>query len=118
MNDYATVENPALWRRSLVRAKLMEELSKHMLPELSSEAYLAGLFSLLDIILDVDIPGFLKELNVDDRIVSAFTDRESPLGRLLSIVKLLEEKEKEISDLKDDHVKISPPEFCPSSYLS
>jgi EAL and modified HD-GYP domain-containing signal transduction protein len=101
MNDYATVENPIAWRRSLIRAKLMEELSKAVRPDLSSEAYLVGLFSLIDLILDTDPVEFLKEVNVEDTVIEAFTNRESPLARLLETVVVLEEKEKEIATSKD-----------------
>ncbi len=96
INDYATAENPVIWKRALVRAKLMEELSKIAYPELSSEAYLVGLFSLIDIILDEDIPSFLSEVNVDERVISAFTDPENPLAKLLRIVTLLEEEREDV----------------------
>ena len=101
MNDYAAVQNPMLWRRSLIRAKLMEELSKNVLPDLSSEAYLVGLFSLIDNILDVDIPQFLEEVNVDERVISAFRDENSPLAKLLRIATLLEEKEEQLRSMKE-----------------
>ncbi|EDP76620.1 HDOD domain-containing protein [Hydrogenivirga sp. 128-5-R1-1] len=100
INDYATVENPTLWRKALIRAKLMEELSKNVMPDNTSEAYLVGLFSLIDQILDVRIPDFLVEVNVDDLIVSAFVDKKSPLAKLLSMASLLEEKEREIKGAK------------------
>ena len=101
MNDYASVENPLAWRRSLIRAKLMEEISKNVDPDLSSEAYLVGLFSLIDVILDTDVVEFLKEVNVDDKVIAAFTDKNSVLAKILNIVTLLEEKEKEIAASKD-----------------
>ncbi len=93
MNDYATVENPIAWRRSLIRAKLMEELSRFVDPKVSSEAYLVGLFSLIDQILDTGPVEFLREVNVDDVVIRAFTDISSPLAKLLDLVVLLEEKE-------------------------
>lgn len=96
MNDYASVENPILWRRALVRAKLMEEFAKLVKPELSSEAYMVGLFSLLNAILDVDVVAFLKEVNVDNSVISAFTDPKSVLAQLLNLASLVEEKEGEI----------------------
>jgi len=96
MNDYASVENPTLWRRALIRAKLMEEFAKLVKPELSSEAYMAGLFSLLHLILDVDTAAFLQEVNVDERVLLAFIDPKSLLAQLLSLASYVEEKEKEI----------------------
>jgi len=96
MNDYVSVANPSLWRKALVRAKLMEELAKVKAPQLTGEAYLVGLFSLIDMILEVDVVEFLKEVNVDDSVLAAFTEPRSPLGELLSRVVLLEEKGEEI----------------------
>jgi len=100
MNDYASVAHPSLWKKSLVRAKLMEELAKNTASQLTGEAYLVGLFSLIDMILEVDIAGFLREVNVEDTIVSAFTDSGSTLGKLLSVAVLLEEKGEELLSLE------------------
>ena len=101
INDYASVENPTLWRKALIRAKVMEEFAKHVTPENTSEAYLVGLFSLIDRILDVSIPDFLMEVNVDDLIVSAFTDKRSGLARLLNMAVLIEENERSIKHAKN-----------------
>jgi EAL and modified HD-GYP domain-containing signal transduction protein len=107
MNDYAAVENPLLWRKSLVRAKLMEEFSKNVLPDKTSEAYLVGLFSLIDRILDVKIPEFLMEVNVDETIISAFTDDRSVLAKMLNSAILIEESEGAIKHAKSpDEVKL------------
>jgi len=105
MNDYASVVNPILWKKSLIRAKLMEELSKALNLQLAEEAYLAGLFSLIDMILEVDTVEFLRGVNVDEVVISAFTDPGSALGKLLSISVLLEEKGEEIlsSERPADH---------------
>ena len=101
MNDYATVENLTAWRRSLIRAKLMEELSKAVVPDLSSEAYMVGLFSLIDLILGVGPAEFLREANADDTVIQAFEDRNSPLAKLLEVASLLEDKERKVFASKD-----------------
>lgn len=44
MNDYISVENPKLWKRSLVRALLAKAISKRIAPDFEDAAYLAGLF--------------------------------------------------------------------------
>ncbi|MDQ7082511.1 MAG: HDOD domain-containing protein [Aquificota bacterium] len=101
MNDYATVKNPVAWRRSLIRARIMEELSKAVNPDLSSEAYMVGLFSLIDLILGVGPLEFLKEVNADETVLRAFEDKSSPLAKLLEVASLLEDKEREIIASKD-----------------
>lgn len=100
INDYATVKDPELWRKALVRAKVMEELAKSIMPDHTSEAYLVGLFSLIDRILDVNIPEFLMEVNVDDLIISAFLDKGSKMAKLLSMASVIEEMEQEIKKAK------------------
>ncbi|AAC06749.1 EAL and HDOD domain-containing protein [Aquifex aeolicus] len=91
MNEFLKVENPELWRKSLTRAFIAEELTNRYSPEVSEKAFLVGLFSLLDKILEVDIPTFLRELNVDEEVVKAFEDKGSSLHKLLEVVSRLEE---------------------------
>ncbi len=121
MNDYASVENPVLWRKALIRAKVMEELAKLLIPERESEAYLVGLFSLLGELLEVDVPDFLVEVNVDEFVVSAFRDKDNPLAKLLEASIVLEGQEDYIKEAKkaedvkplisvSESLKVSPDE--------
>ena len=89
-NDYVSVENPALWKRSLVRATICEEIARKLRPELANEAYLVGLFSLIDEILKVDKVEFLKEVNVDQSIIDAFTGKNRTLENILMMAIELE----------------------------
>ena len=82
-NDYISVENPELWRRSLVRATICEEIANKLAPDIANEAYLVGLFSLIDEILNVDKVAFLKEVNVDQAIIDAFTGKNEILEGIL-----------------------------------
>ncbi len=91
LNDFVKIDKPELWKKSLVRAHIAEELVKSHSPELAEKAFLAGLFSLLDKILGVDIPSFLQELNIDDEIVKAFTGENKSLANILRIATKLEE---------------------------
>jgi EAL and modified HD-GYP domain-containing signal transduction protein len=89
-NDYVTVENPELWKKSLIRATICEEIARKLKPELSNEAYLVGLFSLIDEILHVDKVEFLKEVNVDQVIIDAFTGNNPTLEEFLRMAISLE----------------------------
>ena len=91
LNEYLKLEKPELWKKSLIRAHIAEELTRLYSPQLSERAFLVGLFSLLDEILGVDIPSFLKDLNIDDEVIKAFTDENSPLKKILEISAQLEE---------------------------
>ncbi len=103
-NDYAAVENPELWKRSLVRAIIAEEIAKRVNPKLTNEAYLVGLFSLIDQILGVDKVQFLREVNVDRDIIDAFTGKNTELLEILQDVIRLEEALQEGGDKLTDLV--------------
>jgi len=90
-NDYVSVENPYLWKRSLIRAILAEEIAKRVRPELINEAYLAGLFSFIDKILGVDKIEFLREVNIDQEIIDAYTGANEELSQILQDAYILEE---------------------------
>lgn len=101
MNDYIGVENPALWKMSLVRAFLAKSIAERIAPGLEDAAYLVGLFSLIDEILGVDKVSFLKEINIDKLIIDAYTGDNERLKQILDIVSQLEERYSEMSALED-----------------
>jgi EAL and modified HD-GYP domain-containing signal transduction protein len=68
-------------RNASVRGKLMEELSNK-----KEKAFLVGLLSLADVILESPIKKILKQINVDDEIEEAILKRENDLGKLLKLV--------------------------------
>ncbi len=90
-NDYVSVENPVLWRKSLIRAILAEILARRVKPAIANEAYLAGLFSLIDKILGVDKVEFLREVNIDKEIIDAYTGANKELSQILHESIVLEE---------------------------
>ncbi len=90
-NDYVVVENPDLWKRSLIRAIIAEELAKKINPSIKNEAYIAGLFSMIEEILNVDKIQFFKETGVDEKIIKAFTGEEKLLGQILTMSIALED---------------------------
>jgi EAL and modified HD-GYP domain-containing signal transduction protein len=96
MNDYISVENPTLWKKSLVRALLAKSIAERIAPGLEDAAYLAGLFSLIDEILGVDKISFLREINIDKLIIDAYTGENKKLRQILDIVFQLEEGYSEI----------------------
>ncbi|WP_448587767.1 EAL and HDOD domain-containing protein [Thermocrinis sp.] len=103
MNDYISVENPHLWKKSLVRAFLASDMARYVVPDLESAAYLMGLFSLIDEILDVDKITFLKEINIDKVIIDGFTGKHKKLRELLDFASQLEEKYEGIQSLEDPY---------------
>ncbi len=90
-NDYVAVEDSTLWKKSLIRAFVAEELAYRINPQIASKAYLAGLFSLIDDILGVDKIQFLKEINIDPEIIDAYTGKNLVLSRILREAEVIEE---------------------------
>ena len=101
MNDYISVENPTLWKKSLVRALLAKSMAERIAPELEDAAYLVGLFSLIDEILGVDKISFLKDIHMDKLIIDAYTGENKKLRQILDIVSQLEERYSEILGSED-----------------
>jgi EAL and modified HD-GYP domain-containing signal transduction protein len=101
MNDYISVENPALWKKSLVRALLAKSIAERIAPGLEDAAYLAGFFSLIDEILGLDKISFLKEINIDKLIIDAYTGENKKLRQILDVVSQLEEGYSEILKSED-----------------
>jgi EAL and modified HD-GYP domain-containing signal transduction protein len=101
INDYISVENPALWKKSLVRALLAKSIAERIAPGFEDAAYLAGLFSLIDKILGVDKISFLKEINIDKLIIDAYTGENKKLRQILDIVSQLEGGYSEILKSED-----------------
>ena len=101
MNDYISVENATLWKKSLVRALLAKSIAERIASGLEDAAYLVGLFSLIDEILGVDKISFLKDINMDKLIIDAYTGENKKLRQILDIVSQLEERYSEIIKSED-----------------
>ena len=78
-------------RLSLLRAKFAENLSSIMgMGGLSQEAFLTGLFSVIDIVLDVPMKEALKKVKVSKQIEKALLEKT---GDLYDILKFVEDFE-------------------------
>ncbi len=55
------------------------------------QAFMVGVLSLLDVLFGIPLPDLLVELNLADAVRSALLNGEGLLGRLLSIVRALEQ---------------------------
>ncbi|MCS7196405.1 MAG: HDOD domain-containing protein [Aquificaceae bacterium] len=96
MNDYISVENPELWKKSLIRAITAQKLAEVLNPKYESEAYLMGLFSLIDEILNMDKIIFLKEVKVNQEIIEGYAGRNPLLRNILEYSIMLEESYKDL----------------------
>ncbi len=101
MNDYVSVENPELWRKSLIRALIAQKIAEIINPRYESEAYLMGLFSLIDEILGVDKIAFLKDVKIGQEIIDGYTGKNVQLRSILDYSIVLEEKLQDLLNMQD-----------------
>ena len=78
--------------RAAWRAALMENLQKVTGGDRNSQdaAFMAGMFSLLDVLLGQPIAKVIAPLNLDAPVSAALLERAGPLGNLLTVVELTE----------------------------
>ncbi|MDV7104660.1 HDOD domain-containing protein [Vibrio sp. TH_r3] len=80
-----------LFYMSLQRAKFFELLmTKTSYKTMANEAYLCGILSLINGILDCDLDKILASLSLSESIKKALTEREGVLGLLLTLSEALE----------------------------
>jgi EAL and modified HD-GYP domain-containing signal transduction protein len=97
MNDFVSIENPELWKKSLVRAIIAQRIAEKVYPQYEQEAYLMGMFSLIDEILNVNKISFLKEVHIEQKVIDGYTGKDKTLRGILDYSIVLEEKYGEIS---------------------
>lgn len=76
--------------RSLVRAKLMELLAKHNRKQNHDEYFLAGLFSLIDIIMNKEKEEVLQELSLSNTIYETLMGEKTVITPYLELAIALE----------------------------
>lgn len=101
-----------LMRLALIRARMCELMTAQMAKETQDNAFTAGLFSLLDALMDIPMHEVVSLLPLDDDLLDALVEREGPYGRLLQTVISYERGEWD-----DVNEEIFPPERLHTSYL-
>ncbi|MHB1214026.1 MAG: EAL and HDOD domain-containing protein [Thiobacillus sp.] len=77
------------------RGKMMELLAEKQQrnADYRDEAFMAGILSLIDSLIDKPLADIVSELNLGERLATALLRREGELGRLLQLVESLEHAE-------------------------
>ncbi len=101
MNDYVSIENPELWKKSLARAIIAQKIAEIISPQNTSKAYILGLFSLIDEILNVDKIAFLKEVRMEQDIIDGYTGKNPHLRSILDYSIALEQEFSSPSDTQE-----------------
>ncbi len=96
---------PELLRLALVRAHMCEKLARSIKPELQEMAFTAGLFSLLDTLMNASMAYVLEHLPLAIEIREALLDGTGPFATILDQVRHWEQGEVESEDaLREQHV--------------
>ena len=81
-----------LTRITIIRAKFCELMASKNMPELAESAFMVGLFSLLDAILNQPLDKILNDLPLAPEVLEALTgDKPSPLKYILQAVTYYEQ---------------------------
>jgi EAL and modified HD-GYP domain-containing signal transduction protein len=104
--DNDKVDDNPLLQMAATRGKLMETIAK-VDPASTREdrdaAFMTGILSLIDVLLELPQEEVLSELLVSDDIKKALSSRTGPLGYLLRLAEQLEEdNHAEVKDLIED----------------
>ncbi|WP_243039269.1 EAL and HDOD domain-containing protein [Dyella sedimenti] len=81
---------PELLRAALIRAHMCEKLAQHMAPEQREMAFTAGLFSLLDTLMEAPMDFVLWHLPLAREISSALLENKGPFALLLEQIRAWE----------------------------
>lgn len=87
--DSADKAPSALMTTAIVRGRLVELLGSR-LPGAADELFVLGMFSLLDVLLNVPMEKLLRELSLPDDVRVALEDRSGPYAIYLNLAEALE----------------------------
>jgi len=79
-----------LIRMSVIRARFCELLAESVMPGIKDQAFLIGLFSLVDAILDKNMEDILQTLPIVEEIKEGLRGNKNPLFHKLALVKAYE----------------------------
>ncbi|MCA9011341.1 MAG: HDOD domain-containing protein [Planctomycetaceae bacterium] len=80
-----------LMNTCLIRARFSERLGEKVFgPDLASECFIVGMFSLLDAMLDQPMKEIVQELRLTEEVRRALEGGESPLNQVLNLSRAME----------------------------
>lgn len=100
-------KNVELYRLSMIRARWCELLAEKICPNAKEEAFLCGLFSLLDTLLERPIGDILQHLSVPEVVRQALMEQKGQLGFLLGLIQDHEQANWPILQQRLDFIKLT-----------
>ena len=83
-------DNKELNNNAIIRGRFAELIAERCAKEKASEAFMAGLFSNLDIYMQRSMKDIVEDLPVEEELKRALVERENTLGYILNIVEAYE----------------------------
>ncbi|MGG5572837.1 EAL and HDOD domain-containing protein [Vibrio diazotrophicus] len=110
MSTSPTIKPSILIKTSLYRAYFLKSIAKNIHGnDMANKAYIMGMLSMLDVILEMNFSDIFSNLNLDENISSAIMSHNGDLGELLLLVKSLEQGDWEfVGNFQLKHYEISP----------
>lgn len=103
----------SLYALAVQRARACELLLRHISTHYDpGQAFLTGLFSLLDSLLDQPLGDILEDMPVDEDIKLALSQRKGQLGVILSTVVAYEQANWELASQYQQQLGISENQLC------
>ncbi|MGR5131897.1 EAL and HDOD domain-containing protein [Vibrio alfacsensis] len=103
----------SLYSLAIQRARMCELLLSQMNTEYDpGQAFLTGMFSLLDSLLDQPLTEVINHIPVDEDIKQALTYREGTLGHLLSMIIAYEKADWETTEKYCSSLKLTEPQLA------
>ena len=100
--------SPAIGHTAVIRGRLMELLAQEVLSEEEAEqAFVVGIFSLLDVMLSIPLSDALQLISVPATIKQALLAHEGTLGELLRLAEACESSNDEAFDQSASLLKLS-----------
>jgi EAL and modified HD-GYP domain-containing signal transduction protein len=116
LSDLSSDKNSEIMRLSLARAKFCEQIALcRFETENPPKAFLTGILSLIDGILDHDLASVLDMLPVHEEIKSALRNEKSDLANYLLLVRSVEQGLWKESEVIADKIKLDS-ELCFQAY--
>lgn len=92
--------SPAIARTAITRGRMMELLAQNMLSEEDRDnAFVVGIFSMLDVMLGVPMDKALSEITLSEPIVQALLHEHGTFGPYLQIARAVEQRDFDNLDL-------------------
>ena len=88
------MKSTPLFERAVIRGRIMELLAAKYTSNRSETdmAFITGVFSLIDTLLQSPLEGILKEMNLCEEINNALLHRDGKLGELVTVIEDLEQE--------------------------